>query len=87
MDERLDLAGRRDMHLRRGLADRNVGVDQGAGSDSDEAVESTDRHHRRWVERDLLLGFTQRRAPEVGVGVVAAATRKGDLMGVVAHRR
>ena len=26
----------------------------------------------------LLLGFTQRRAPEVGVGV-AAATRKGDL--------
>ena len=40
-----------DMYLRRGLADRNVGVDQGAGSDGDEAVESTDRHHRRRVER------------------------------------
>lgn len=62
-------------------------VAKAIGSDSDEAVESTDRHHRRWVERDLLLGFTQRRAPKVGVGVVAAATRKGNLMGVVAHRR
>ena len=47
----------RDMYLRRGLADRNVGVDRGAGSDGDEAVESTDRHHRRRVERNLLLGF------------------------------
>ena len=34
------------------------------------------------VEADLLLGLAQRRRPQVGVALVAAAAGEGDLTGV-----
>ena len=61
------------------------GVDDVVGDEGPRRRQRLARLDPSGIEPDLLLGLAQRRRPQVGVALVAAAAREGDLAGVAAQ--